>query len=105
MRLLAISCFTLCTACNAGLDQNTTHRELVETHVDLQKGRYQLIPASQKFPPLFIDTATGCVRAMEIDPAGKLTFGQTTLGGNEDSSLDECNQHLFLHTDVVGPAQ
>jgi hypothetical protein len=75
---------------------------MVGESVDLQKGRYQLIAAAGAFPPMMIDTATGCVRPVFVTDKGVIRFGETTLGGNEGASLDECNQHLFLRTDVVG---
>jgi hypothetical protein len=90
------------SACGQHGDQTGVRREMVDEGVDLQKGRYQLVAAAGAFPPMLIDTATGCVRPISMTDKGTIRFGETTLGGKEGASLDECNQHLFLRTDVVG---
>jgi hypothetical protein len=75
---------------------------MVSQAVEQQKGRYQLVAATGNYPPIMVDTATGCVRPLLISNKGTFQFGEMTLGGKEGAALDDCNQHLFLRTDVVG---
>jgi hypothetical protein len=102
MRSIIALLALFCSACGAGGNDEGVHRKMVSEHVDAQKGRYQLVAAASGFPPMMIDTATGCVRPLSVTEKGSIRFGDTTLGAKEGASLDECNQHLFLRTDVVG---
>jgi hypothetical protein len=102
VRVLSLPLLIMCSACGQHSDDTSVRRKMVGESVDLQKGRYQLIAASGAFPPMMIDTATGCVRTVTMTEKGAIRFGDTTLGGKEGASLDDCNQHLFLRTDVVG---
>ena len=40
--------------------------------VESQKGRWQFVGASSPYPALLIDTATGCILTLAIDPDGKI---------------------------------
>ena len=90
------------TACDANTASTGPRREWVADAVSAQKGRYQLIPASVSFPPLMLDTATGCVKSISVGQDGQVKFSGVTLGDDLKADLDKCNQHLFLRTDVVG---
>jgi hypothetical protein len=92
----------LASGCAQLDDKAGAHREAVMHGVDPQQGRYQLVAATGNYPPLMIDTATSCVTPLSITDKGVVQFGETTLGGKQGVTLDECNQRLFLRTDVVG---
>jgi hypothetical protein len=102
VRIMASLLLLLVSGCAQFDAKEGAHREAVMHGVDPQQGRYQLVAATGNYPPMMIDTATGCVAPLSITDKGSIQFGETTLGGKQGVTLDECNQRLFLRTDVVG---
>jgi hypothetical protein len=71
------------TGCNMADDEKTKLAKVI----DYQKGRFVLTPASAPYPPMLVDSATGCVIAIRYTDEGLRLEELSYSGGTSSCRL------------------
>lgn len=71
------------TGCNISDDEKTKFAKVI----DYQKGRFVLTPASPPYPPMLVDSATGCVIAIRYGDEGLRLEELSYSGGTSSCRL------------------
>ena len=90
LALLALLALLGATGCESHEDQ-TASTAWANSHrsadlITKQKSRFQFIAASVKYPPMILDTATGCLSSIDLlneDGVLTLDLAQVTRGGKQ----------------------